>query len=444
MLPVGPFDKRTFIRRCNACRRRKIKCVGATPCEYCQKTRQFCFRDAVAKPNALVFVSSGLQAPTSWSRQKTTNRGEIQSASLSTSDDWVIAYFFEQFLKTNNFADGLWTHVTSHLHQLLHTSPALRSAITAVAILDSSRRPSSRSNIPHLTAQEKALQIYSNSLTALQSAICTYGAAEHTIWATFFLGLFELMMGSNSTNWDRHFLYGTSNLLRARGPATFRQGSGKVLFLTLRFFEVSRCLIYDESSFLMESAWSCLLAALREESGVNRCLSEAVFDVMLRCSDLCSRLLNSTSESPSDFDGFMEEGACLRVVTEMLLRDCRKPDPKSPDDLAAFVFLHATSIYLSGIFDRRLHLFSTTPSAILSPDRVGIHVASILNGTEAAIDQTRLCGLLFLYPLRVAAARAATSPEQKRIADTFAKIGQQGFAIVRVFQEEITEVWSQG
>lgn len=96
-------------------------------------------------------------------------------------------------------------------------------------------------------------------------------------------------MGTNANNWDRHFLYGTSRLLRACGPNAFRQGSGRVLFLTLRFFEVSRSLIYNDSSFLMEPAWFSLLTVLREESHADGRRNETILDVMLRCSDLCSR-----------------------------------------------------------------------------------------------------------------------------------------------------------
>lgn len=135
---------------------------------------------------------------------------------------------------------------------------------------------------------------------------------------------------------------------------------------------------------------------------------------------------------------------CLRGIVEMLLDDLPEPDARFPDDLVAFVFLHATSIYLSGIFDYRLNLFSTTPTATISRDRIGVHVASIIKGTNIAINETKLCGLLFLYPLRVAAARAIEPAEQEQITDAFDKIGQQGFAIVQVFQQEIKEVWSRG
>lgn len=155
---------------------------------------------------------------------------------------------------------------------------------------------------------------------------------------------------------------------------------------------------------------------------------------LLRCAPDCS----------SNFDIFLEEGACLRAIVEMILQDLPEPDARFPDDLVAFVFLHATSIYLSGIFDYRLHLFSTTPTATISRDRVKMHVTSILRGTKIAINETKFCGLLFLYPLRVAAARATDPAEQELVMDAFDKIGQQGFAIVQVFRQEIREVWDRG
>lgn len=155
-------------------------------------------------------------------------------------------------------------------------------------------------------------------------------------------------------------------------------------------------------------------------------------------------LLRCAPDYSSDFDIFLEEGACLRAIVEMILQNLPEPDAKFPDELVAFVFLHATSIYLSGIFDYRLHLFSTTPTTTISRDRVRFHVTSIINGTKIAINETKLCGLLFLYPLRVAAARATDPAEQEQIMDAFGKIGQQGFAIVQVFRQEIREVWDRG
>ncbi|OJD32480.1 c6 finger domain-containing protein [Diplodia corticola] len=433
MLRVGPFDKRTHVRRCANCQRRKIKCVGPVPCEYCKKTRQFCFQNVAEKRDAVVFMP--------YRQQDATAVPVIRTPTLHNGKDWQLAYFFDSFLKMNEFAADLWGRITPHLYELLHTSPALRDAIAAVAVLDSSRRPTSRSHGATSKTQESALKTYASSMVALQCSIDAHGATEDVIWTTFFLGLFELMMGGNSENWDRHFLYGTASLLRACGPTAFRKGSRKTLFLTLRLFEISRCLIYNQSSFLMDSAWNSLLAMLRDEAGPDGYRNETALDIMLRCSDLCSRLLRSAPGS--NFDDFLEEGACLRAVIDMILQGYPEPDPKSPNDLVSYASLHAVSIYLSGIFDYRLHLFSATPMATLPQYRVKSHVASILNAVEIAVRHTRLCGLLFLFPLRVAAARATDPLEHKRIMDAFKYIGQHGFDIVRLFQQEVQEVWKR-
>lgn len=269
------------------------------------------------------------------------------------------------------------------------------------------------------------------------------------------------MIGNNPENWDRHFLYGTCKLLQICGPESFRKGTGRELFLTLRLFEASRSLIYDEPSFLREPTWFSLMVAIREELGDDGRLQEAALDVMLQCSDLCARcvfsillsiesnvtqhlsLLKRAPDCSLNLEDILGEGERIRLMIDIILQDTREPDPSSPDDLVASVFLHATSIYLSGIFDYRLHLFSALPAAIIPRNRVQSHVAYILKGTSIACIQTKLCGLLFLYPLRVAAARAAETSEQKQIMETFEYIRQQGFAIVQVFQEEIKEVWRE-
>lgn len=441
---AGPFDKRTNVWRCAACQRRKIKCVGSTPCEYCKKTRQICHRDTAPKSTALVFVPSRHLAPTSQVQLKAAPRPDPRPVILNTGNDRDIAYFFDDFLKTNDFSAKWWARVTPNLHNLLHSSPALRDVITAVAVLDASRRPT-RCSPPGgpLELHKKALRIYSRSLVTLKSTLDAKGVAEDTIWTTFFLGLFELMIGNNPENWDRHFLYGTCKLLQICGPESFRKGTGRELFLTLRLFEASRSLIYDEPSFLREPTWFSLMVAIREELGDDGRLQEAALDVMLQCSDLCARLLKRAPDCSLNLEDILEEGERIRLMIDIILQDTREPDPSSPDDLVASVFLHATSIYLSGIFDYRLHLFSALPAAIIPRNRVQSHVAYILKGTNIACMQTKLCGLLFLYPLRVAAARAAEPSEQKQIMETFEYIRQQGFAIVQVFQAEIKEVWRE-
>lgn len=53
----------------------------------------------------------------------------------------------------------------------------------------------------------------------------------------------------------KHFLYGTSNMLRLRGPEAHLSGSGRSFFLTVRVFEICRALIYPEPTFLCRPEW---------------------------------------------------------------------------------------------------------------------------------------------------------------------------------------------
>jgi hypothetical protein len=80
----------------------------------------------------------------------------------------------------------------------------------------------------------------------------------------------------------------------------------------------------------------------------------------------------------------------------------------------ANIYFHAISIYLSGLFDYR-YQFNQILSASLPPDNIQIHVCEILHHTEVAMKTTRLAGILFFFPLRVAGARARTSTQRSAI-----------------------------
>ena len=96
--------------------------------------------------------------------------------------------------------------------------------------------------------------------------------------------------------------------------------------------------------------------------------------------------------------------------------------------LLALVFHAATRIYLSGIFDYRraewtLLCGGAAPTAMLPHDEVDAHVETILRLTRAALaeqrgggsddsDDGKLSPLLFLFPLRIAGARARGGREE--------------------------------
>lgn len=129
--------------------------------------------------------------------------------------------------------------------------------------------------------------------------------------------------------------------------------------------------------------------------------------------------------------------------------------PRNSTGLLASIYYHATSIYLSGIFDHRLEHFSAlvevdlgvenkTGSFLprLSAMAIDHHLVNILVLATQALRETQLMGLLLLYPLRVAAARARTDEQKTLIVELFRLVSTKGFVISSVFVHEINELWT--
>jgi len=106
----------------------------------------------------------------------------------------------------------------------------------------------------------------------------------------------------------------------------------------------------------------------------------------------------------------------------------------------AIIYYHATSIYLSGIFDYRPH-FSYILSPSLPETIIQAHVIAILSTTELALKTTNLGGVLFFYPLRVAGARARCAYQRKGILKMLGEISGS-FVVANAFTGDLKALWS--
>lgn len=110
--------------------------------------------------------------------------------------------------------------------------------------------------------------------------------------------------------------------------------------------------------------------------------------------------------------------------------------------ILAIVYYHATSIYLSGIFDHRycLHDFN---GPHLTQQMVDSHVDSILRTTEHALGNTKLTGVLFFFPLRVAGARVSSLQQRDRILGLLRSIKDRSFVVADAFTADLSNLWTQ-
>jgi len=210
----------------------------------------------------------------------------------------LLDHFFTSFMKRNSFT-GASKPDLDGLIVGFQSSRGLCDAIIAVSALDISRSHASKVCLSQRNTESRALAAYQASVLATQAEIegNTILTNEHTIWTTFFLGLFELMYDVSGEGWVRHVLYGTSKLLQLRGPDAHRTGRGRSFFITMRVFEICRALIYNENTFLCHEEWRSLTEKLWEgEFRLDWHPKEALLELMVACASLSYRWVSSVEK----------------------------------------------------------------------------------------------------------------------------------------------------
>jgi hypothetical protein len=112
--------------------------------------------------------------------------------------------------------------------------------------------------------------------------------------------------------------------------------------------------------------------------------------------------------------------------------------------LISLIYFHALSIYLSGIYDYHSEfVLSNAVLPLLSQSQVEHHLSSIIRITDFALRETKLAGLLFLFPLRVAASRSRTMYYRTELLKLIRMMRNKGFAILETFELEILCIWAE-
>lgn len=103
-----------------------------------------------------------------------------------------------------------------------------------------------------------------------------------------------------------------------------------------------------------------------------------------------------------------------------------------------WIYYHATSIYLSGLFD---YILSGTGCIIsLTGAEVKFHTVGLLSRTKIALRECSVSSLLLLLPLRIAGNRCNTPTEFREVIDQLTEI-ERVFAITSAFKRELQQIW---
>ena len=281
------------------------------------------------------------------------------------------------------------------------------------------------------------------------------------------------MYDVSGEGWKKHILYGTSKILKLRGPEAHLTGRGRSFFLTIRVFEICRSIILNETSFLAQGNWQSLMTRMWEGDLADEWHpKEALFsyDILLSTQPpVCPILIHCLKQfSPvhSIWDVFKPDATYLGELLDKTLLDlaedghalrdalrdwydhfqiwlkCGIHPSDDPRSALAAIYYHGISIYLSGLYDYRPQ-FNHINAPSLPFETIQMHVDSILSRTEMALRTTNLAGIMFFFPLRVAGARAVSSNQKSSILRMLKAISGRNFVVADAFTQDLSTFWRE-
>lgn len=134
----------------------------------------------------------------------------------------------------------------------------------------------------------------------------------------------------------------------------------------------------------------------------------------------------------------------MREALDLWRANDASSQQSGPETLLRASFYSAVSIYLSGNFDYELQHWESLGLSVPVLPREDIirHFEAIVRSARAALESSNLSPVLFLFPLRVAGARAKSAQQRATVADLLVKVKRQ-FVVADAFLSELQEVWGQ-
>lgn len=266
------------------------------------------------------------------------------------------------------------------------------------------------------------------------------------------------MYDTTAVAWHAHMGFGSSVLLEVFGPLSFCCGRSLSIYREMRLFEISRSVLSSEPTLLAQENWLLhdeVCRTLVSDWG----LLETAFDLLLRCSTLSQRSVrrrsrlrdtdpdvtfrraiaytNSqnhehTSTHSLTLRDFSQKGEHLH--SQLTSFACSLVESTAYDASAAWMYYHAISLYLSGIFDHTLP--GILPVAQSSDHEIMVHIDGILEHSDEVLQQSQVSHIFLLLPLRIAGNRCGNTGRCREVLKRV-EILQNQFAIARTVRDEL-------
>ncbi|KAF6833826.1 C6 finger domain-containing protein [Colletotrichum plurivorum] len=452
-MSLGPFDRRTRRSRCMTCAATHSKCSGSTPCTRCQTRGLECLFPSPPEAKGAVIKLDRAKIHTPSTFRPLRPQKPLPDVTAG------YLFYFDLFIRTNSFT-GREPVFISDVQRLTKTTSSnlvphhpSRSLFNAMLALGAMQAHAQGAMSQHNNLSF-ALRSYQKSLVELRSAVSNFSPAQRDsiAWTTFFLGLFELLQDASGQKWLQHMVFGTAQALVASGPAACRSGTMRTFFVQARTFEACRSIIFNQPSFLSNPEW----ISMTEDFNLSSTNLDGILKLVVLCSSLRVRTAEFTRKTFSSHTTTLDdlhlsqaldlalEGFNLREaldswkLTTSLL-------PESQDEtLLSLAYYSATSIYLSGNYDHDLAHWQKMGVAvpILSADRIEEHFGAIVMTVKQALKGSSLSPLLFLFPLRVAGARAKQDRQRDAVTDLLQRVRRK-FIVADAMLEELRELWTR-
>ncbi|KAJ5971288.1 uncharacterized protein N7479_001206 [Penicillium vulpinum] len=360
--------------------------------------------------------------------------------------------YFVSFIQRNMFTIS-FSSIVPDLLPLISTSPILYHAVIAVGALDANRHTGGRGVQGENSPYVDAMSSYHMSIGILRSCVGNKNVMqrEDVLWATFFLGLFELLSDDSGEGWVKHMLYGTSKMLQLAGPSDCMSPVRRMFYDLFRTLEASRALLYDDETILSQECWDRLQTTLSSKATRWEPMDE-IITLMIQTSAF-SRRAGAIIDMIPETERFTDPSVALLAAdglnaqeniynwhTKTLLQ-LVQDGPNEYLNLA-LLYYHALLIFLSGNYDY-FPYWDNIPAPVLSSGEVSEHLNTILYLSGEVLRYSKIPGVMLLFPVTVAGARARTVEQQSELLNLLDLVVCRGFVVANKIRDGLLERWAK-